>query len=87
MATSTINSPSLTRRLDRSSDTNIGSARMSNSASSVLSTLAPVAAYAAVWGVLFLIFRRKFQRYYVPRTFLSSLRPEQRTPKVSDTLF
>ncbi|RMY51905.1 hypothetical protein D0865_06079 [Hortaea werneckii] len=87
MATSTISSPSLTRRLDRSNDENIGSARMSNSASSVLSTLAPVAAYAAVWGILFLIFRRKFRRYYVPRTFLSSLRPEQRTPKVSDTLF
>lgn len=69
------------------SDTNIGSASQPNSASSVVSTLAPVAVYAAIWAILFLLLRNKFKRYYLPRTFVGSLRPEQRTPKVSDTLF
>lgn len=60
---------------------------MPNSASSVVSTLAPVAVYALIWAILFLLFRRKFKRYYLPRTFLGSLRPEQRSPKISDGLF
>ncbi|KXL50907.1 hypothetical protein M433DRAFT_1937 [Acidomyces richmondensis BFW] len=59
----------------------------SNSASSVLSTLAPVALFALVWGIVFLLFRTRFKRYYQPRTFIGSLRPEQRTPKVKDSLF
>lgn len=59
----------------------------SNSASSVLSTIAPTALLALVWFVLFILLRRPFKRYYQPRTFLGSLRPEQRSPKLPDSLF
>ncbi|TKA82472.1 hypothetical protein B0A55_02173 [Friedmanniomyces simplex] len=58
----------------------------SNSASSVVSTLAPVALYALIWAILFLVLRRPFKRYYQPRTFLGSLRPEQRSPKIPDSM-
>ncbi|KAF2772722.1 DUF221-domain-containing protein [Teratosphaeria nubilosa] len=54
--------------------------------SQLLSTLLPVLIVAIVWGILFLLFRTRFKRNYQPRTFLGSLRPEQRTPKVSDKL-
>ena len=67
--------------MPQSGDANVGSAQgSSNSASSLLSTLAPVALYALVWLFLFLIFRTRFKRNYQPRTFLGSLRPEQRSP-------
>ncbi|KAK5696626.1 phosphate metabolism protein 7 [Elasticomyces elasticus] len=78
----------LKRQAMASGDPNVGSAKSpSNSASSVVSTLAPVALYALVWAILFMVLRRPFKRYYQPRTFLGSLRPEQRTPKLSDSLF
>lgn len=53
----------------------------------MVSTLTPVALYALVYLILFLIFRRRFKRNYMPRTFLGSLRPEQRTPKMKDSMF
>ena len=78
----------LKRQSVQSGDSNIGSSQgTSNSASSLVATLAPVALYALVWAVLFLLLRRPFKRYYQPRTFLGSLRPEQRSPKMPDTLF
>lgn len=78
----------LSKRVDQNSDPNVGSAQgSSNSASSLLSTLAPVALYAAIYMVLFLFFRRRFKRNYQPRTFLGSLRPEARSPKLQDGLF
>ncbi|KAF2162622.1 hypothetical protein M409DRAFT_68935 [Zasmidium cellare ATCC 36951] len=73
--------------IDQNQDSNIGSSRSSNSVTSVLSTLAPVAVYAAVWFILFLILRNRFPRYYRPRTFLGSLRDEQRTPRPKDGMF
>ncbi|KAK0893856.1 phosphate metabolism protein 7 [Friedmanniomyces endolithicus] len=63
------------------------SSSTSNSASSVVSTLAPVALYALIYAILFLVLRRPFKRYYQPRTFLGSLRPEQRSPKLPDSMF
>ncbi|KAK0880099.1 phosphate metabolism protein 7 [Friedmanniomyces endolithicus] len=63
-----------------------GSSSTSNSASSVVSTLAPVALYALIYAILFLVLRRPFKRYYQPRTFLGSLRPEQRSPKLPDSM-
>ncbi|KAK3116217.1 phosphate metabolism protein 7 [Teratosphaeriaceae sp. CCFEE 6253] len=76
------------KRQSQSGDKNIGSAKSpSNSASSVISTLAPVALYALIWAILFLVLRRPFKRYYQPRTFLGSLRPEQRSPKMADSMF
>ncbi|KAK4494736.1 hypothetical protein PRZ48_014092 [Zasmidium cellare] len=73
--------------IDQNQDSNIGSSRSSNSVTSVLSTLAPVAIYAAIWFILFLILRNRFPRYYRPRTFVGSLRDEQRTPRPKDGMF
>lgn len=53
--------------------------------SSLVSTLVPVAALAAVYIVLFLIFRAKFRRVYQPRTFLQTLRENERTSRPPDT--
>lgn len=79
---------SLTSVQNESDDSNIGSAdTTATSASSVLSTLAPVAIYALIFGALFVVFRRWFPRIYRPRTFLGSLRADRRTPQISETLF
>lgn len=43
--------------------------------------------YAIVWGILFLLLRNKFPRYYRPRTFVGSLREESRSPRLRDGLF
>lgn len=37
----------------------------------VLATLAPVALFALVWAILFLVFRKWFARNYRPRTCVS----------------
>lgn len=58
----------------------------SNSARSILATLAPVALYAVIWFILFLVLRNKFPRYYRPRTFVGSLRENERTPRPKDGL-
>ena len=74
---------------DQSQDSNVGSAQQdkSASASSVVTTLVPVLLIAIVWFSLFLIFRKRFPRNYRPRTFLGSLRPNERTPQMPDGLF
>ncbi|TVY28372.1 putative membrane protein, partial [Lachnellula hyalina] len=51
----------------------------SNSASTLLSTLIPVALQAAVFVGLFLFFRPKLQRVYQPRTYLESLRDDEKS--------
>ncbi|KAK4574631.1 phosphate metabolism protein 7 [Recurvomyces mirabilis] len=73
----------------RASDANVGSAQggQDQSATQVLTPLVTVGLYAIIWGVLFLLLRRPFKRYYQPRTFLGSLRPEARSPKLPDTMF
>ncbi|SMQ54220.1 unnamed protein product [Zymoseptoria tritici ST99CH_3D7] len=69
-------------------DENVGSARgESNSARSLLATLAPVAIYALVWFILFILLRTRFPRYYQPRSFVNSLHDEHRSPKLKDGLF
>ncbi|EME40639.1 hypothetical protein DOTSEDRAFT_74250 [Dothistroma septosporum NZE10] len=75
--------------INQSGDSNIGSSQSddtskSNSASSILSTLAPVALYALVYAILFLVLRNRFPRYYRPRTFVGSLRDEAKTPRPKD---
>ncbi|KAL8977713.1 MAG: hypothetical protein Q9205_006542 [Flavoplaca limonia] len=50
------------------------------SLSGFISTLVPVLIVAAVFISLFLLLRRKFKRNYEPRTFLGSLRPQERSP-------
>lgn len=52
-----------------------------------MTTLVPVFVFACVWFVLFLIFRTRFPRNYRPRSFLGSLRPNERSPQMPDGLF
>jgi calcium permeable stress-gated cation channel len=73
----------------QSGDPNVGSSQgqQGESVTQVLTPLVTVGAYAIVWGILFLVLRRPFKRYYQPRTFLGSLRPEARSPKLPDSMF
>lgn len=66
-----------------------GSARSAqqSSASQVLSTLGPVAVYAGVFFLLFIVLRRLFPRIYNPRTYLSTLPPQERSPATPKGLF
>ncbi|KAL9004971.1 MAG: hypothetical protein Q9188_002219 [Gyalolechia gomerana] len=57
------------------------------SLSAFLSTLVPTFLLALVFVTLFLLLRRKFKRNYEPRTFLGSLRPQERTPSLPNGLF
>lgn len=52
----------------------------------MVSTLVPVLLMAIVWLTLFLIFRPRFKRFYQPRSFVTSLRPEARTPSMPQGL-
>ncbi|KAI9830632.1 MAG: hypothetical protein M1819_005442 [Sarea resinae] len=52
----------------------------SNSLSGFVSTLVPVALVAGITILGFLILRTRVPRQFAPRTFLGSLRPEQRSP-------
>ncbi|KAL8735485.1 MAG: hypothetical protein Q9181_002792 [Wetmoreana brouardii] len=49
------------------------------SLSSFISTLVPTFLLALAFVSLFLLLRRRFKRNYEPRTFLGSLRPQERT--------
>lgn len=62
--------PSLTLKLqNQNDDPNIASSQDGpGSAQQILGTLAPVALFAAVWAVLFLLLRKWFARNYRPRT-------------------
>lgn len=62
-------------------------ANSGTSASNLLSTLAPVALFALIYLVVFLVIRSKFPRQYMPRTFLGSLRKNERTPSLPTGLF
>ncbi|KAL8847156.1 MAG: hypothetical protein Q9221_007786 [Calogaya cf. arnoldii] len=56
------------------------------SLSSLVSTLVPVLIIAVIFLTLFLLLRRKFKRNYEPRTFLGSLRPQERSPALPQGL-
>lgn len=57
------------------------------SLSSVISTLVPVLVLAIAGFTAFLILRPKFERIYQPRTFLSTLRPQERSPPLRKSIF
>ncbi|KAI9675958.1 MAG: hypothetical protein M1829_003196 [Trizodia sp. TS-e1964] len=59
----------------------------SNSLSGFLSTLIPVLLTSTALFVLFLVLRRTQNRQYSPRTYLGSLRENQRTPKLPNGMF
>ncbi|KAL1889310.1 phosphate metabolism protein 7 [Sporothrix stenoceras] len=50
-------------------------------------TIGPVALVSAIYFTIFLILRRSQPRWYAPRTYLGSLRAEQRTPALPNGLF
>ncbi|KAF2755311.1 DUF221-domain-containing protein [Pseudovirgaria hyperparasitica] len=52
----------------------------SNSVQGFTTVLVTVGAVALVWLSVFLLIRTKFPRRYLPRTFVKSLRPHERTP-------
>lgn len=50
------------------------------SLSGMVSTLVPVAITAGVYFLIFVILRRSQRRYYAPRSYIGSLRENERTP-------
>ena len=54
-----------------------------NSASKLLSTLIPIFVISGVMVLVFMLLRRTQRRQYAPRTFLSTLREQERTPSMS----
>ncbi|OLN97358.1 Uncharacterized protein RSN1-like protein 2 [Colletotrichum chlorophyti] len=55
--------------------------------SGLVSTLAVCLPIAVVYLIIFLILRRSQRRFYAPRTYLGSLRENERTPGLPDGLF
>ncbi|KAK1055749.1 phosphate metabolism protein 7 [Friedmanniomyces endolithicus] len=76
-------SPSDTHQLlPRASQT--GSHRSSGSSlSSLVSTLVPIIIVASIAFLIFLVFQKRFDRVYGPRTYLSVLDDDERSPKQS----
>lgn len=50
------------------------------SLSGMVSTLVPVAITAGIYFLIFIILRRSNRRYYAPRSYIGSLRENERTP-------
>ncbi|TVY44425.1 Uncharacterized protein LOCC1_G003270, partial [Lachnellula occidentalis] len=57
------------------------------SLSGLVSTLVPTLLLALVYVVIFLILRKSHRRYYAPRTYLGTLREEERTTALPTGLF
>jgi hypothetical protein len=57
------------------------------SVSGLVSTLVPTLIIAIVMVTVFLFLRRTQKRQYAPRTYLGSLRPQERSPALSNSLF
>lgn len=71
-----------------SGDANVGSAQGSSSSlSGLITTLVPTLLIAVAYFAIFLLLRTRFPRQYAPRTYLGSLRPQERTPAPPNTLF
>ncbi|KAG5304773.1 DUF221 domain-containing protein [Histoplasma capsulatum G186AR] len=59
----------------------------SNSASGLVSTLIPTLIISGAMVLLFIILRQSQRRQYAPRTYLGSLREQERTPAPSPGIF
>ncbi|RDL30692.1 uncharacterized protein BP5553_10037 [Venustampulla echinocandica] len=57
------------------------------SLSGLVATLAPTALIAGIYVVAFLILRKSHRRFYAPRTYLGSLREEERSAPLPNGLF
>ncbi|RFU29185.1 hypothetical protein B7463_g7156, partial [Scytalidium lignicola] len=68
---------------------NQGSARdqPATSVSGLVSTLIPTALIAGVYVAIFIILRRTQKRWYAPRTYLGSLREQERSPELPSGWF
>ncbi|KJZ72979.1 hypothetical protein HIM_07551 [Hirsutella minnesotensis 3608] len=53
----------------------------------MIDTLIPVLVVSAIYLLFFLIFRRSQRRYYAPRTYLGSLRHNERSPDLGNGWF
>ena len=60
---------------------------MDVTASKLLSTLIPIFLISGAMVLAFLVLRRTMRRQYAPRTFLATLREQERTPPVSPGMF
>ncbi|KAK5991361.1 hypothetical protein PT974_09642 [Cladobotryum mycophilum] len=71
-------------------DPNVGSARspaQPQSAWGMVDTLIPVLVVSLIYIAIFLFFRRSQRRYYAPRTYLGSLREDERSPSIPSGWF
>ncbi|KAI9852133.1 MAG: hypothetical protein M1838_001757 [Thelocarpon superellum] len=59
----------------------------SSSLSGIISVIVPTGILAIVFLLLFLVLRRSERRQYAPRTYLGSLREQERTPELPKGLF
>ncbi|KAM0273964.1 hypothetical protein ACHAQH_008084 [Verticillium albo-atrum] len=59
----------------------------SSSLSGMVSTFVPVLITSLVFFTIFIILRRSKRRFYAPRTYLGSLREQERTPALPSGLF
>ncbi|KAK5938363.1 phosphate metabolism protein 7 [Knufia obscura] len=69
---------------DPNADQNVAAARDAGpaTASQLVSTLVPSLIIAGVFFLAFLIFRTRFPRQYMPRTYLGALRKQERSPQL-----
>ncbi|KIV91252.1 hypothetical protein PV10_05812 [Exophiala mesophila] len=65
----------------------VASGSNSASVSTLLATLAPVAIWTGACLLIFLVLRRFCPRVYSPRTFVSSLKPHERSPALPSGWF
>ncbi|KAE9962844.1 hypothetical protein BLS_009961 [Venturia inaequalis] len=73
---------------DQSKDPNIGSAKDGpTSASALITTLVPVLVVAIVWFVVFVAIRSRAAWKYAPRTRSKTLRKDNYSPELPNTLF
>ncbi|KAM5345281.1 hypothetical protein ACJ41O_011143 [Fusarium nematophilum] len=57
------------------------------SLSGMVSTLVPILIISGVYILIFLFFRKSQRRFYAPRTYLGSLREDERSPELPTGLF
>ncbi|TKA83076.1 hypothetical protein B0A55_00936 [Friedmanniomyces simplex] len=70
--------------IPRATPSQTGSHRQQGSSlSALLSTLVPVIVVASIAFLIFLLFQKRFDRVYGPRTYLTVLDQEERSPKQS----
>lgn len=70
-----------------SNTSNTDEAKEPVSLSGMIVTLVPILITSAIYLAIFLVLRKSNRRYYAPRTYLGSLRENERSPSLSSGLF